>query len=89
MYADGKSIPEIKKALGICYAFAYQVIQRDLLVQGKPMDTKTPHEPKKTLAMIELHKQGLTPGEIAHKLNVNYVFAWRTITDYKNRQKIQ
>jgi DNA-binding ferritin-like protein (Dps family) len=86
MYADGMSIPAIAKKLGIRYAFAYQVIQRDLLVEGKPMETHTVHGPKKTLQMIELHKQGLTKGEIAKSLNANYVFVWRTITDYVNRQ---
>lgn len=86
MHAAGMSIPAIRKELGICYAFAYQVIQRDRLAQGLPMDTQTPHEEPKTAQMRAMYDQGMTKGQIAKALNANYGFVWRTLKDYESRK---
>lgn len=85
LYTEGMSIPKIAKTVGICYAFAYQVIQRDRAKEGLAMDTLTEHEEPKGLKIIELRKKGLTKGAIAHELNTNYVFVWKTVHDWELR----
>ena len=85
LYSEGMSIPKIAKTVKICYAFAYQVIQRDRAKEGLAMDTLTEHEEPKGLKIIELRKTGLTKGAIAHTLNTNYVYVWKTVHDWELR----
>lgn len=77
------TVAEIAEAVGVRYQFAYNVISRHCAKKGEEVRKANPVT---TSQMIrELAAQGLTPGQIAKKLNTNYAFVHQVVRKFRQQ----
>lgn len=80
LYNKGLTVAQVAEEVGVRYQFVYNVVSRMCNKQGVEVRKANPITTSQRIR--ELVDEGLTVGQIAKKLNTNYVFVHQVVKRY-------